>query len=63
VRDAVSHTTDEIFVSAGMTPLLTAQMMMLRRLGVDRIYYIRALYYTYYYLAEMLGIQADPTEY
>lgn len=46
-----------IFVSAGLTPLITAQMFMLRRRGIRKVYYVRPLYYTYYFQAASLGIE------
>lgn len=51
---------DQIFVTAGLSPLVTAQILMLKRLGIQRVYYVRPLYYTYYFLAETLGIELVP---
>ncbi|MBO0784330.1 MAG: hypothetical protein J2P37_36470 [Ktedonobacteraceae bacterium] len=52
--------TDNIFVTAGLSPLITAQILLLKRRGVKRIFYVRPLYYTYYFLAETLGIELVP---
>ncbi|MGS2809312.1 aminotransferase class I/II-fold pyridoxal phosphate-dependent enzyme [Nocardia sp. MW-W600-9] len=49
-----------VFVGAGMTPLLTAHMAMLKSWGYTRLHYVRPLYYTYYYLADLLGIELIP---
>jgi aspartate/methionine/tyrosine aminotransferase len=51
---------DSIFVGAGLSPLITAQMLLLVRRGVKRVFYVRPLYYTYYFLAETLGIELTP---
>lgn len=48
--------TDRVFVSAGLTALITAQFLLLCRAGVRRVFYITPLYYTYYFLANTLGI-------
>jgi aspartate/methionine/tyrosine aminotransferase len=50
----------QIFVSAGLSSLITAQMLMLRRMGVDVLYYVRPLYYTYYFLSNLLGVKLIP---
>jgi len=51
---------DQIFITAGLSPLITAQMIMLKRRGVRRVNYIKPLYYTYYFLANTLGIELIP---
>jgi aspartate/methionine/tyrosine aminotransferase len=54
----LSH--DNIFISSGLSPLITAQMLLLSRRGVRQVFYIRPLYYTYYFLAAALGIELVP---
>lgn len=51
---------DSIFVTAGLSPLITAQMLILKRRGVKRLFYLRPLYYTYYFLAETLDMELVP---
>jgi histidinol-phosphate/aromatic aminotransferase/cobyric acid decarboxylase-like protein len=48
---------EQVFVSAGLSSLITAQIMLLARRGVRKLYYVRPLYYTYYFLAQTLGIE------
>jgi aspartate/methionine/tyrosine aminotransferase len=60
LHSEINEGPDSIFVSAGLSPLITAQMMMLKRRGVRDIYYLRPLYYTYYFLAESLGLRLIP---
>jgi histidinol-phosphate/aromatic aminotransferase/cobyric acid decarboxylase-like protein len=60
IREGRELGRSNIFVAAGLSPLITAQMLMLRRRGVRRIYYVRPLYYTYYFLAESLGMTLVP---
>lgn len=57
IRDGVTYEENTIYVTAGLSPLITAQMMMLRRLGYDTLYYTRPAYYTYYFHAETLGLR------
>jgi histidinol-phosphate/aromatic aminotransferase/cobyric acid decarboxylase-like protein len=57
-----SHTepdyiVEQVFVSAGLSSLITAQMMLLARRGIRKLYYVRPLYYTYYFLAQTIGIE------
>ncbi len=59
-RDGTDLGADEIYVAAGLSGLITAQFLMLRRQGIQRLHYIRPLYYTYYYLASVLGIELVP---
>lgn len=51
---------ESVFIASGMTPLITAQMILLRRRGLRRVFHVRPLYYSYYYLAESLGIELVP---
>lgn len=59
-HDDVAYSPDEIFVGAGTSALLTAQMLMLWRAGIRKLFYVRPLYYTFYYIAELLGLELHP---
>ncbi len=56
-RSERSPDIEEIFVTAGLSPLITAQMLLLKRAGFDRVGYFQPIYYTYYFLANVLGIE------
>jgi histidinol-phosphate/aromatic aminotransferase/cobyric acid decarboxylase-like protein len=55
-----SCSEDAIFTAAGLSPLIAAQMLLLHRRGVRRVYYVRPLYYTFYFFAETFGIELVP---
>lgn len=59
-NDGVLYTNDNIYIGAGTTGLLTAQMLMLVELGIKRLWYLRPLYYTFYYLARIFNIELIP---
>jgi len=53
----LDYAAERVFVSAGLSSLITAQMMLLARRGIRKLYYMRPLYYTYYFLAQTIGIE------
>lgn len=59
-NDGVIYADDEIYVGAGTTGLLTAQMLMLVSMGVSRIWYTKPLYYIFYYFANIFNIELIP---
>jgi len=59
-HDDVTYTNDEIYLGAGMTPLITAQIIMMKTLGFTEFYYTKPLYYTIYYLAKNLDLKLIP---
>jgi aspartate/methionine/tyrosine aminotransferase len=59
-RDGVRRDHDEVFVGAGTSALLTAQIHMLLASGVKQVHYVRPLYYSLYYLARLLGLTLVP---
>lgn len=59
-NDGIVYEKDEIFVGAGMTPLLTAQVMLMKARGVKKIYYTKPLYYMFYYMAKVLDLELIP---
>lgn len=60
IRDKRIYDREHVYVAAGLTSLISAQMLMLRRRGVGRLYYTRPAYYTYYFLADLLDIEMVP---
>ena len=58
--DGVVYKKEEIYVGAGMTGLITAQIIMMKTKGVDEIYYTKPMYYTFYYLAKLFHIKIIP---
>jgi|GEM_PF-1034104 len=59
-RTEMDYSIDNIFVSSGLTPLITSQMILLLRKGVKKIFYLKPLYYIYYFLADTFGIELIP---
>lgn len=59
-HDGVTYENDEIYIGAGMTPLITAQLLMMMSLGFKEFYYTKPLYYTFYYHAKILGLKLIP---
>lgn len=59
-NDGVTYENDEIYIGAGMTALITAQLLMMMSQGFTEFYYTKPLYYTFYYHAKVLGIKLIP---
>lgn len=60
LNDHLTYEKEEIFVGAGMTPLLSAQMIMMKSMGVKKILYTRPLYYMFYYVAKVYEMELIP---
>jgi len=50
----------QAFASAGSSPLILAQFLLLKARGMREAYFIPPIYYTYYYFAKNLGIRLKP---
>lgn len=59
-NDGIIYDKEEIYVGAGMTGLITAQIILMKTKGIDTFYYTRPLYYTFYYLARLFDIKLIP---
>lgn len=55
--DGIVYKKEEIYIGAGMTGLITAQIIMMKTKGFDEIYYTKPMYYTFYYLAKLFHIK------
>lgn len=58
--DGVTFQKKEIYIGAGMTALITAQVILMKSKGIDTFYYTKPMYYTFYYLAKILNIKLIP---
>lgn len=59
-KHEVNIETKNIFITSGLSPLITAQMYMLARMKIRKIFYVKPLYYTYYFHANTLGMELIP---
>jgi aspartate/methionine/tyrosine aminotransferase len=55
--DGVNLSSDNIFLGAGSSPLLSSIMFILSEANTPEIHYIKPVYHAYYYLARVLGLK------
>jgi aspartate/methionine/tyrosine aminotransferase len=60
--DDREYEASEIFSGPGASSTIAAFMIMLANRGIKSIYYIAPLYYTFYYLADLLNIKLIPAQ-
>lgn len=59
-HDGIIYENEEIYIGAGMTPLITAQVIMMLSMGYKEFYYTKPLYYTFYYLSQVFNFKLIP---
>ncbi len=59
-NDGVSYSDDEIYITAGASPLILAQLLWIRSTGVREVFYAPPLFHSHYQLAELLGLRLVP---
>ena len=58
--DEIDYAPDQILLSAGSSPLLLTLMVFLRRNAVRSLYYFRPIYHSFYFFADLLGVDLLP---
>lgn len=58
--DGVPISSDNVFLGAGSSPLLSSVMVILSQMKQREIFYVKPVYHAYYYLAGVLGLRMTP---